>query len=790
VEISNSSFVAVQNLTIDSKSIDGVFGISAKNGVVHDILIQNNTLIGQNGGQQTDGISTKVPTWNWVIRHNTIVGAGTGLYLGNSDGSDPFIAGIIENNLIQDTIGYDMEIKFQLPRPSVPGMPTGASTTIIRNNVFIKNDQPSPDGDRPNVLVGGFPDTGPGANDMYEIYGNFFFHNPREALLQASGRVSVHDNIFVDGQYAAAVFQAQDLPLKVAYVYNNTVYSRNRGIFFGTGATVADSVTGNLVFAGTPIGGSIVNSTNNLTDTLGNAVSYVTQPSFTLGSMDFYPLVGKVEGPVLDLSMFVSDPDSTLDFNGVPKNAARQAYVFRGAYAGEGTNPGWTLQAGIKPAGTSAPPALTLQCSPTTLISGQASSCSVSMSPAVSTSTTIALSSNNTALTVPATATMSAGSSSAFFSAISGIVVTAQTAVVTASVNGTIKSTALTINPPGSTSGSAAFVKADTATQGTWKGVYGADGYNVIGDSLKNPAYVSVTPSGNSSYVWANSTSDLRGMQKGTINDRIASCWFSGGSFSVDLNFNDSNTHQVAFYMLDWDNYYGREQRIDILDTTNNVLDTRLVSSFTGGQYLVWNLSGHVVVRITNTNPPSNAVLSGIFFGSGSGGSTPPGTAAAAAFVKADTTTQGTWKGVYGADGYNIIADSLNYPAYVSVTPAGNSSYLWANSTSDLRAMQKGTINDRVAACWFSAGSFTIDLNFNDSNTHQVALYMLDWDNYFGRTQRIDILDINNNVLDTRSIASFTGGQYLVWNLSGHVIVRITNTNASSNAVLSGILWR
>jgi len=150
-----------------------VFGVSAKSGVVHDILIQNNTLVGQDSGQGTDGISTKIPTWGWIIRHNTIIGAGTGLYLGNSDGTMPFVAGIIENNLVENTIGYNMEIKFQLPRPSVPGMPTGPSTTIIRNNVFIKNDQPSPDGDRPNVLVGGFPDTGPGSTDMYEIYGNF-----------------------------------------------------------------------------------------------------------------------------------------------------------------------------------------------------------------------------------------------------------------------------------------------------------------------------------------------------------------------------------------------------------------------------------------------------------------------------------------------------------------------------------------------------------------------------------------------------------------------------------------
>jgi hypothetical protein len=40
------------------------------------------------------------PTWGRIIRRNVIDGAGTGIYLGNSDGSAPFVAGIIENNLI------------------------------------------------------------------------------------------------------------------------------------------------------------------------------------------------------------------------------------------------------------------------------------------------------------------------------------------------------------------------------------------------------------------------------------------------------------------------------------------------------------------------------------------------------------------------------------------------------------------------------------------------------------------------------------------------------------------
>ena len=39
-----------------------------------------------------------------------------------------------------------------------------------------------------------------------------------------------------------------------------------------------------------------------------------------------------------------------------------------------------------------------------------------------------------------------------------------------------------------------------------------------------------------------------------------------------------------------------------------------------------------------------------------------------ATFVGQDNTTQGNWKGVYGADGHNVIGDAQNYPAYAQVS--------------------------------------------------------------------------------------------------------------------------
>src|SRR5262249_44492294 len=122
-------------------------------------------------------------------------------------------------------------------------------------------------------------------------------------------------------------------------------------------------------------------------------------------------------------------------------------------------------------------------------------------------------------------------------------------------------------------------------------------------------------PSGQASWTWAASTTDVRALQKpGNPSDRIAATWFAAGNFTVDVNLTDGQTHQVALYLLDWDRQ-GRSERVDVLDTgTGSVLSTQSASSFGNGEYLVWNLSGHVQLRFTNLAGP-NAVLSGLFFG-------------------------------------------------------------------------------------------------------------------------------------------------------------------------------
>jgi len=345
VEIRSGSYFALENVTIDGQDIDGIFAVSASGSPCHHVRIENCTIVGHGAHQATVAISTKVTTWGWVIRRNRIVAPGTGMYLGNSNGAYPFIGGLIEHNLFLDAKGYNCQIKHQPTRDaSIPGIPTTPQRTIIRHNVFIKGELPNESGARPNLLIGDLPPSGLGSEDTYEIYGNVFYHNHRESLIQAEGRVSIHDNVFLDCTGAAIYLGDHNGTLRRAYVYNNTFYGVDRAVHFGDPAREDHLVVLNLMFSDSGVGGSVTRVSDNIHDTVANAGNYVKNPSLVLGEMDFYPLAGECTGPALDLSALAGETDYDRDFNGDDKGT----FIYRGAYAGSGTNPGWQIDDGIK----------------------------------------------------------------------------------------------------------------------------------------------------------------------------------------------------------------------------------------------------------------------------------------------------------------------------------------------------------------------------------------------------------------------------------------------------------
>jgi hypothetical protein len=337
--------------------------------------------------------------------------------------------------------------------------------------------------------------------------------------------------------------------------------------------------------------------------------------------------------------------------------------------------------------------------------------------------------------------------------------------------------------PPPQPTGTATFLPNDSTTQGDWLHVYGADGYAIAGDKTSNPSYVTPVLSTQTVSSFTSTKAGIALVKASDPTATVAAAWSAASPIEIDLSCSDSTTvHQVALYWADYDPKAGG-QTVDVLDANGAVLVTQsLPATLTGGLYLVCNISGHV--KFTISNAAGNAILSGIFFG---------GPAVSATFVKSDAKTQGTWQSVYGSDGYTIADDQTKNPSYVtpSITPA--TPYVAAQSTTDVRALQKvSKPADRVSATWYansigSSEAVVIDLPFSDSAVHQVAIYCLDWDNA-AIVQTVDVLDASGYVLNTQTLSSFSGGTWLVWKIMGHVRIRIRNT-AGDDATMSGVFF-
>ncbi len=101
--------------------------------------------------------------------------------------------------------------------------------------------------------------------------------------------------------------------------------------------------------------------------------------------------------------------------------------------------------------------------------------------------------------------------------------------------------------------------------------------------------------------------------------------------------------------------------------------------------------------------------------------------------------------------------------------------------------MQVPGSSNRVAAVWYSATNFTVDVNLGDGKVHPtLELYFDDWDNK-ARARAIRISDAGTGkVLDTETISSFSNGLYLDWKVSGNLLITITN-QGPANAVLNGL---
>jgi len=343
VSIVNASYVTIRNLVLEGRGMP-VDAVKAEgySKFAHHITIEGLRIVGYGFDQLTIGISTKCPAWAWIIRRNVIVLAGTGMYLGNSDGRAPFIGGVIEYNLVIDPRGYGIQIKHQIGRPTDYGVPTDRQITIIRHNVVSKYGNAS-DGHlaRPNLLVGHFPTSGPGKDDRYLIYGNFLYANRVEALFQGEGNVALYANIFVNPFGDAIHIQPHyDLPRNV-WLFNNTVVANGDGIrLLGPVGDYLRLVRDNVVFAEHDASRAY---SGNLTGSYQDAQKYLVNPRAGPGKLNaqLKPAWRGKKGEKLVLTE--PWPDIRRDFERNPMGVDDL-----GAYA-RTASPAWAPNISIKP---------------------------------------------------------------------------------------------------------------------------------------------------------------------------------------------------------------------------------------------------------------------------------------------------------------------------------------------------------------------------------------------------------------------------------------------------------
>lgn len=158
------------------------------------------------------------------------------------------------------------------------------------------------------------------------------------------------------------------------------------------------------------------------------------------------------------------------------------------------------------------------------------------------------------------------------------------------------------------------FIGVDNTTKGSWKSIYGRDGYDIVGSIRQIPQFAKAIFRNSHQYVWASKTADERALQiSDSFEIRIASCKYSIDNFIVELTVLTEEFKNIAFYLCDFDNR-GRMVQVKIFDPdTKKLLCMYDVDNFKEGVYLKYKMKGRLLFNFVSKAWP-NAVLSGIFF--------------------------------------------------------------------------------------------------------------------------------------------------------------------------------
>ena len=192
--------------------------------------------------------------------------------------------------------------------------------------------------------------------------------------------------------------------------------------------------------------------------------------------------------------------------------------------------------------------------------------------------------------------------------------------------------------------------------QGSWVGVYGADGYALLGwngtDLVSLPQSSLVLDQG-ARFEWSSGTNAVQGLQSPDASTRHASCIYDANQVRLHLTFPSAYSGSVHLYALDWDSS-GRREIITVNDGSG-AQTANISTDFSQGAWVnvPVNVAAGGTLTITVTrNAGPNAVLSGVFLGNAPAAPAPPTGLSATALNSSQIGL--SWTASSGASSYKI----------------------------------------------------------------------------------------------------------------------------------------
>jgi len=132
-----------------------------------------------------------------------------------------------------------------------------------------------------------------------------------------------------------------------------------------------------------------------------------------------------------------------------------------------------------------------------------------------------------------------------------------------------------------------------------------------------------------------------------------------------------------------------------------------------------------------------------------------------------------------------------------SFGPTGAATSVLNYYSTDVRSLQKYIIQfsatERISSYMYNSQSMQFNVSLSDGQMHRLALYFCDYEQ-IGRSIVVEAHDaVSGALLDSRALANYTGGIYLVYNYTGQIYFLVKNNNPQSTsataATISGFFW-